>query len=172
LVARSCDLKIIQIAEICDRRYVQFNTVRNHKFVRSQVRAIERGVSIAGSCDFGHRQRQWAAFQGLQGSNDTQKQQQTQGGRECCSCLGCQGFRGFTENKKGCSSGTAMELAKMTVSSSVGPLLHLFLCLVSECSSTSQGGALEAILLPLQGEERSLERAVELDQTVATCDGL
>jgi hypothetical protein len=87
-------------------------------------------------------------------------------------CQGFRGFRGFTENKKGCSSGTAMELAKMTVSSSVGPLLHLFLCLVSESSSTNQGETLETLLLPLQGEERSLERAVELDQTVATCDGL
>jgi hypothetical protein len=55
-----------------------------------------------------------------------------------------------------------MELAKMTVSSSVGPLLHLFLCLVSESSSTNQGEALEAILLPLQGEERSLEGSVSL----------
>jgi hypothetical protein len=33
------------------------------------------------------------------------------------------------------------------------------------------GEALEAILLPLQGEKRSLERAVELDQTVATHAG-
>jgi hypothetical protein len=92
----------------------------------------------------------------------TPKQQQTQGGRECCSCLGCQGFRGFTENKKGFSSGTAMELAKMTVSSSVGPLLHLFLCLVSESSSTNPGEALEAFLLPLQGQQGSLERSVGL----------
>jgi hypothetical protein len=76
------------------------------------------------------------------------------------------------KTKKGCSSGTEMELAKMTVSSSVGPLLHLFLCLVSESSSTDQGEALDALLLSLQGQQRSLERAVELDQTVATCDGL
>jgi hypothetical protein len=55
-----------------------------------------------------------------------------------------------------------MELAKMTVSSSVGPLLHLFLCLVSESSSTDQGEALEALLLPLQGEQGSLERSVGL----------
>ena len=57
-----------------------------------------------------------------------------------------------------------MELAKMTVSSSVGPLLHLFLCLVSESSSTDQGEPMEAILLPLQGQQGSLERAVALDQ--------
>jgi hypothetical protein len=63
-----------------------------------------------------------------------------------------------------------MELAKMTVSSSVGPLLHLFLCLVSKSSSTDQGEALDALLLPLQGQQGSLERSVGLDQTVATCD--
>jgi hypothetical protein len=56
----------------------------------------------------------------------------------------------------------------MTVSSSVDPLLHLFLCLVLESSSTDQGEALDALLLSLQGQQRSLERAVELDQTVAT----
>jgi hypothetical protein len=55
----------------------------------------------------------------------------------------------------------------MTVSSSVGPLLHLFLCLVSESSSTDQGEALDALLLPLQGQQGSLERSVGLDQTVA-----
>jgi hypothetical protein len=60
-----------------------------------------------------------------------------------------------------------MELAKMTVSSSVGPLLHLFLCLVSESSSTDQGEALDALLLPLQGQLGSLEGSVGL---VATCD--
>jgi hypothetical protein len=64
-----------------------------------------------------------------------------------------------SENKKGCSSGTEMELAKMTVSSSVGPLLHLFLCLVSESSSTDQGEALDALLFPLQGQQGSLERS-------------
>jgi hypothetical protein len=50
----------------------------------------------------------------------------------------------------------------MTVSSSVGPLLHLFLCLVSESSSTDQGEALDALLLPLQGQQGSLERSVGL----------
>jgi hypothetical protein len=55
----------------------------------------------------------------------------------------------------------------MTVSSSLGSLVHLFLCLVSKSSSTDQGEALEALLLPLQGQQGSLERAVELDQTVA-----
>jgi hypothetical protein len=54
----------------------------------------------------------------------------------------------------------------MTVSSSVGPLLHLFLCLVSESSSTDQGEALEALLLSLQGQQGSLERSVGLDHTV------
>jgi hypothetical protein len=56
----------------------------------------------------------------------------------------------------------------MTVSSSVGPLLHLFLCLVSESSSTDQGEPMDAVLLPLQGQQGSLERSVGLDQTVAT----
>jgi hypothetical protein len=51
----------------------------------------------------------------------------------------------------------------MTVSSSVGPLLHLFLCLVSESSSTDQGGPMDAVLLPLQGQQGSLERSVGLD---------
>jgi hypothetical protein len=50
----------------------------------------------------------------------------------------------------------------MTVSSSVGPLLHLFLCLVSESSSTDQGEPMDALLLPLQGQQGSLERSVGL----------
>jgi hypothetical protein len=50
----------------------------------------------------------------------------------------------------------------MTVSSSVGPLLHLFLCLVSESSSTDQEEALDALLLSLQGQQGSLERSVGL----------
>jgi hypothetical protein len=54
----------------------------------------------------------------------------------------------------------------MTVSSSVGPLLHLFLCLVAESSFTDQGKALEALLLSLQGQQGSLERSVGLDHTV------
>jgi hypothetical protein len=63
-----------------------------------------------------------------------------------------------------------MELAKMTVSSSVGPLLHLFLCLVSESSSTDQGEALDALLLPLQGQQGSLERSVGLVVCVIVMD--
>jgi hypothetical protein len=54
----------------------------------------------------------------------------------------------------------------MTVSSSVDPLLHLFLCLLSESSSTNQGEALEALFLSLQGQQGSLERSVGLDHTV------
>jgi hypothetical protein len=50
----------------------------------------------------------------------------------------------------------------MTVSSSVGPLLHLFLCLVSESSSTDQGEPMDALLLPLQGQQGLLERSVGL----------
>jgi hypothetical protein len=133
---------------------------------RSQDRAIRGGFSITGLCISDCCQQQWAAFQGLQGSTDTQKQQQAQGERQCCSCLGCQGFRGFRESKMGCSSGTEMELAKMTVSSSVGPLLHLFLCLVSESSSIDQGKALDGLLLFLQGQQGSLERFVGFDHTV------
>jgi hypothetical protein len=60
----------------------------------------------------------------------------------------------------------------MTVSSSVGPLLHLFLCLVSESSSIDQGEAQEALLLPLQGQQGSLERAVGLCGVCDVCDGL
>jgi hypothetical protein len=86
--------------------------------------------------------------------------------RLCCTCLGCQGFRGFRESKKGSSSGTEMEVAKMTVSSSGGPLLHLFLCLLSESCSIQQGEALDALLLSLQAQQRSLERSWGLDHTV------
>jgi hypothetical protein len=50
----------------------------------------------------------------------------------------------------------------MTVSSSVGPLLHLFLCLVSESSSTDQGEPMDAILLALQGQQGSLEGSLGL----------
>jgi hypothetical protein len=99
-------------------------------------------------------------FPGLARRNDTQKQQQAQGGRLCCSCLGCQSFRGFRESKKGSSSGTGMEVAKLTISSSVGPLLHLFLCLLSESCSIQQEEALDALILSLQGQQRSLEKVL------------
>ena len=53
-----------------------------------------------------------------------------------------------------------MEVAKLTISSSVGPLLHLFLHLLTESCSIQQEEALDAIILFLQGQQRSLEKVL------------
>jgi hypothetical protein len=99
----------------------------------------------------------------LKGRSDIQKQQQAQGGKLYCSCLGCQRFRGFRKSKQGSSSGTGMEVAKGTFSSSVDPLLHLFFQLLSESCFIQQGEAIEALFLSLQGQQRSLERSWGLE---------